>query len=669
MRTPFLLAVPREILEQIVRETALDDPVGIPSDVLSILLSCKAINNALSFATNKDLYARIFKGMFDIDAARRRFGHRALHSRNLASQFRQQCLTLKRIRSQDIYSPHVLEDFWIAFIMVMENDGKNREQLDWAGLPSFVNAFIRARLWEQTVNGWPVDSPVNTLALWLLWCTTDSASLSSESFNSHQELISLVLPFLIVAFKYPAYYAPDNHFSLPLPTDLERDELVSLVSVHGPFPMYRSSQDRDHVFSLTYYNHMLHLVPPPLPSAAKLLYFSRREMIELQGPPGMPVDRTAANLIPNFRGPTQEDLHDVNSHKGARFVPRGDWDWKSQLTSDERMREEDGTSHWGVGDSPKLLATSALWDNDWERLNNCWDPWSRPPLKGPVYTPGTLSGLWQGRMLVPDEGGYLGLVPRANFPDGFGEMSPFMSTWPIFMRLKEYHCVSPQVPVQHGGDPDDPLDDGIRNAWFPTVQMLENNDKCIVMDTNHDDFRTEHELYIEGRPNSHSQDTCHICGGSSGMMSQVAPSSYQDPELQTMQIDADVDEPQHADFEDLFEYAGLGGSSGLESSEDGDEYEASCSGIRDIIFTGETDPKHGTAWGRFTFLGRVRPWDGLVALVRLPGGRADQPGRTRWVFRGYIHYGQALVGSWRGLTQDIDSIPWEGPFVASRRLD
>ncbi len=24
------------------------------------------------------------------------------------------------------------------------------------------------------------------------------------------------------------------------------------------------------------------------------------------------------------------------------------------------------------------------------------------------------------------------------------------------------------------------------------------------------------------------------------------------------------------------------------------------------------------AWGRFTFLGRVRPWDGLIALVRLP---------------------------------------------------
>jgi hypothetical protein len=32
----------------------------------------------------------------------------------------------------------------------------------------------------------------------------------------------------------------------------------------------------------------------------------------------------------------------------------------------------------------------------------------------------------------------------------------------------------------------------------------------------------------------------------------------------------------------------------------------------------QTDPNHGMAWGRFTFLGRVRSWDGLIALVRLP---------------------------------------------------
>jgi hypothetical protein len=47
-----------------------------------------------------------------------------------------------------------------------------------------------------------------------------------------------------------------------------------------------------------------------------------------------------------------------------------------------------------------------------------------------------------------------------------------MSTWPLFMRLKEHHCISPQIPVPAGGPEDDPLDDGIRNAWFPPVDLV-----------------------------------------------------------------------------------------------------------------------------------------------------------------------------------------------------
>lgn len=40
------------------------------------------------------------------------------------------------------------------------------------------------------------------------------------------------------------------------------------------------------------------------------------------------------------------------------------------------------------------------------------------------------------------------------------------------MRLTEHHCISPQKTVPCGGTYDDPLDDGIRNAWFPTVDLL-----------------------------------------------------------------------------------------------------------------------------------------------------------------------------------------------------
>lgn len=66
--------------------------------------------------------------------------------------------------------------------------------------------------------------------------------------------------------------------------------------------------------------------------------------------------------------------------------------------------------------------------------------------------------------------GYLALVTNPHYPAHFDTDVP-TSTWPLFMRLKEHHCVSPQEPVPAGGPEDDTLDDGIRNAWFPPINL------------------------------------------------------------------------------------------------------------------------------------------------------------------------------------------------------
>jgi hypothetical protein len=47
-----------------------------------------------------------------------------------------------------------------------------------------------------------------------------------------------------------------------------------------------------------------------------------------------------------------------------------------------------------------------------------------------------------------------------------------MTTWPMFIRLKEHHCISPQVPVPPGGPEDDAFDDGIHNALLPSVELV-----------------------------------------------------------------------------------------------------------------------------------------------------------------------------------------------------
>jgi hypothetical protein len=32
----------------------------------------------------------------------------------------------------------------------------------------------------------------------------------------------------------------------------------------------------------------------------------------------------------------------------------------------------------------------------------------------------------------------------------------------------------------------------------------------------------------------------------------------------------------------------------------------------------QTDEPHGQAWNHYTFYGRVRPWDGLIGILRKP---------------------------------------------------
>ena len=133
---------------------------------------------------------------------------------------------------------------------------------------------------------------------------------------------------------------------------------------------------------------------PPITIAAKLIYFSRREVIPLAAPPNLPIDRPAALAQGISWGQTRADIDEVNSHAGAQFVPASHWDWKSTLTPEQRLIEEDGA--W----RRDLLSPSAAWDNDWERFTACWDPWADVDLKGTVYTFGSMDGLWQGRLLV-----------------------------------------------------------------------------------------------------------------------------------------------------------------------------------------------------------------------------------------------------------------------------
>lgn len=86
--------------------------------------------------------------------------------------------------------------------------------------------------------------------------------------------------------------------------------------------------------------------------------------------------------------------------------------------------------------------------------------------------------------------------------------------------------------------------------------------------------RTDHETFEQGHPNSHDKNTCLICQTRRGS---------EEP----MRGVESIPSPRHSDFEDDFAEAGLGQSSYDDDDDYVDTYETRCSGIRDIIFTGE----------------------------------------------------------------------------------
>lgn len=69
------------------------------------------------------------------------------------------------------------------------------------------------------------------------------------------------------------------------------------------------------------------------------------------------------------------------------------------------------------------------------------------------------------------------------------------------------------------------------------------------------------------------------------------------------------------------------------------------------------------AWFHHRYYGRVRRYDGLVAIVRY---EVHHPGQNVWIFRGYVTGDKNFVGSWRAWSDDVTVIPLEGPFVMSK---
>ncbi|PAV16111.1 hypothetical protein PNOK_0773100 [Pyrrhoderma noxium] len=260
--------------------------------------------------------------------------------------------------------------------------------------------------------------------------------------------------------------------------------------------------------------------------------------------------------------------------------------------------------------SPRYL-TSSQDDLEWSRLRGL-TPQNHLFDTGP-FVPGHLTGLWAGKLMIPELQAYRAYLAGAS------DSSPArvdMYQTSLYMRFGEHFCFQDDTPVPSGselGETDDHL-----NAWLPRTYSFIEDRRGQFLDI-HDGSRRRDVRY----------------------------KTYQSHKVRGETSTQVTTENGSADFSQA-------------------NHDFNTNGIVDIIVTGETEQRHGTDWGHFRIIGRIRPQDGLIILRRSPAN-SDESWLGTWVFRGYVLSTGLFVGRWREATSGRAIPILEGPFLLMKQ--
>ncbi|KAF8971877.1 hypothetical protein BDZ97DRAFT_1913764 [Flammula alnicola] len=386
---------------------------------------------------------------FDVGAVTRRLFHP--YTDDLAEQLVHACRLLQALRRRDVHDIDAGSHLFTALMLMLDNDGKNYAQLEWAGVHAYVGEFVKQKLWvgREANDGWPLDNQENACALWLMWLTIDRQRLLAESLREREEMVLRILPYVFLHHRYPASAAPPNHFHLPLSKQTPHTNPLAF-----PYP----PPHRVHFRARTEFT-------PPLASiAAKLLYVVRREIRPIAVPPHLPLTRA-----PGIPGLTQEDYQELNRARAAVLPRSARWDWEEGRPRAVNLEEgegDDGLEDGGGGGGGG--GESRKWDTMWWRMRLCGDYRAPKPkfVPGAVFTPGCMRGMWKGKIYIPQGNLFNQLLHSPVYPSipdargNFSEASLGVIMQPVFLDVQEHHrvclCAEFRFPWVGGGGPPPP---------------------------------------------------------------------------------------------------------------------------------------------------------------------------------------------------------------------
>lgn len=407
--TPF--APPSFLYDASIRPSRVVTP---PTSLFSLQLVCKHLYSLLSLHSNPRLYARVFHSKFDTSAISRRFGKSALTSTNLANELRRRCSLLKRMRncvvSASLHTPDahaaelteseesMTEMLWLAYLMMLENDGLNYEQLCWGQIHSFLALHHATEMLDSAVQaGYPSDAVHKSLALHLVYLLTDPEQLALEPRGEAVERLFVLRPFVFAAHKFDAYLAPWTLRNLPIKEKAEQSgpAPAPMSGVPAPNPFLADLKPRDRSCEVDHIGGKIRITAPILAQGACFSFF-------------MKVEKDPAVL-------------------GMQALTDPD-----DPTSESTMRQPTSTR-------PPLSLTSLDHDKDLHRLLSCLDPRSSPGLP-PLYFKGMFEGIWEGRFSFFDFDSYREMLAgrmRSLYEGPFGEQPQIWKIREKVVRLGE----------------------------------------------------------------------------------------------------------------------------------------------------------------------------------------------------------------------------------------
>ncbi|KAF8494037.1 hypothetical protein JB92DRAFT_2997379 [Gautieria morchelliformis] len=436
---------PAEVLEGIALATVCENQPGPPADIASLLRVSKSIFFTISMENNPGLYAKIFSIKFDDRAAVRRLGETCRYTRNRANELAKRFRSLKRFKlmacRQFCASPTARDDLWLAYLLFLEHDRHNYQQLvSYAAVDEFASSFIlNGGPFHDGVDGnggWKIDSEINALAAWIFWFT-DKDRVANETGADRNRVLTAFAHTFVGSFKYASTHAPITSFHLPpniTPLPLPLSPALPLAARPSSRPTY-----------LQHFGLYLSITPPLLTPAALLSCAVRLE---------------------------------------TEYAETGD-DLAEQKQPTTKFAE------WGQDGG------SERHEHDWTRLLTCYSPWTQPVTRrGCVFTPGMVTGTWVGRMFEIPRDEYDALLA----PDHFAAAPtpPLLCVYPKPMQFDvcEYHAHDDSQKIGYNDlSTQGSAGDGVLMAWWPRGVVMDETERKLYLSSNNPLWSSTYDIF------------------------------------------------------------------------------------------------------------------------------------------------------------------------------